>query len=236
MTPSNNTSDPPNKPFVDAQSLLQSTPKFMIYVILSIYRELSLTELSNMIHRKKSTISIHLKQMLESQFIEVAREIKVRGDKKAKHYKLVDNVDERIATYLNFAQDNLEPERQALHFLQVRALLAELNIQFLQKWKDYNDSLAKEIREGNFSKVAKEVESLKQPSKDAVVFSQFTPLSNPIAERLKIRLFEEFRNSEEEMNAVDQTTANTIRSAFCSFHIIPIKKILDHYLEKNKGN
>ena len=219
-------------PLADAQAIFQSTPKFMIYLILSIYKELSLTELSKMIKRKKSTLSAHLKQMIAQNFVEIAKEVKVRGDKKAKYYKLVENVDERINEHIYHAQNNPNPEQEFLHTLQIRSLFAEVNIQFLKKWQNYNDSLANEIIKGNYKSIENELKSLKQPSKDSVIYSQHVQMSNFYAEQLKTRVYEEFRDNENKMLSEESKSSEFFRSAFCSFNIIPIKKILDHYLEK----
>lgn len=92
MVPKNAKSTP--SPSLSISEILHSKTRFLIYSLLSVYKELSLSQLSKELKRNKSTVSHHLKKMIASGLVSLSKEEQARSNIKAKYYCLVDDADE----------------------------------------------------------------------------------------------------------------------------------------------
>ena len=72
----------------DYYKVFQNDIRFQIWGLLSIFPELSFTEICRKLSRSKSTVHHHLQKLLEIGVVEVIREEKVRGSIPAKIYSL----------------------------------------------------------------------------------------------------------------------------------------------------
>ncbi|UCG02688.1 MAG: helix-turn-helix domain-containing protein [Candidatus Heimdallarchaeota archaeon] len=72
--------------------ILNSPVRHNIFFLLNVYRELSLTDLSQLLHKSKPALHRHIQKMIEAGIIKESKEEKVRGSIKAKYYKLVKDV------------------------------------------------------------------------------------------------------------------------------------------------
>jgi len=72
----------------DSTKIFKNDTRFQIWGLLSMYHELSLSELCNKLNKSKSTVHHHLQRLLDIGIIEVVREEKVRGSIPAKIYSL----------------------------------------------------------------------------------------------------------------------------------------------------
>ena len=72
--------------------------RFRIWGLLSMYSELSFTELCKRLIKSKSTVHPHLQKLIEHGIVEVVREVKVRGNIPAKIFSL----KKRELTYSTF--------------------------------------------------------------------------------------------------------------------------------------
>ncbi len=72
--------------------ILNSQVRHNIFFLLNVYRELSLTDLSQLLHKSKPALHRHIQKMIEAGIIKESKEEKVRGSIKAKYYKLVKDV------------------------------------------------------------------------------------------------------------------------------------------------
>ncbi|MFX0211390.1 MAG: ArsR/SmtB family transcription factor [Candidatus Hodarchaeota archaeon] len=72
--------------------IINSPVRHNIFFLLNVYRELSLTDLSQLLHKSKPALHRHIQKMIEAGIIKESKEEKVRGSIKAKYYKLVKNV------------------------------------------------------------------------------------------------------------------------------------------------
>ncbi len=102
-------------------NVLKSEIRFRIFTLFNLYPELSLTELTDILSRSKSTIHHHLEKLMGAGLIEVSREEKVRGNILKKFFslkpgyqKMLENTDSSLeevnkdmfdfyVTYLNSA-------------------------------------------------------------------------------------------------------------------------------------
>ncbi|MFX0008117.1 MAG: ArsR family transcriptional regulator [Candidatus Hermodarchaeota archaeon] len=76
----------------DPVKLFQNDTRFQMWGLLSMYPELSFSEICKKLEKSKSTVHHHLQKLIEIGLIEVKREEKVRGSIPAKIYALR-NVD-----------------------------------------------------------------------------------------------------------------------------------------------
>ena len=68
--------------------LLDSEIRFQIFSLLSMYPELSFTELSKKLNKSKSTLHPHLKKLIEDlDLIEISKKVR-RGGNPAQYYSL----------------------------------------------------------------------------------------------------------------------------------------------------
>ncbi len=224
-----------------AIDIFHSRPKFMIYMLLSIYSDLSLTQLSKMLKKRKSTISVHLKKMIEANLVEISKKVKVRGDKKAKYYRLIEDIDEKILLFTAADPEKMTPEELSWHHFNMHALFAEMNIAFLEKWLEFCKENMKDIEAGKYSTNPKDLELYEE---EQVKFSIFSSYSIPVAKTLTTNIYKAFAKAETDSKQ-DRTEFETktkdpekktsdvyIRPEFSSFFTIPIKKVFDYYMSK----
>ncbi|MHA2051757.1 MAG: winged helix-turn-helix domain-containing protein [Promethearchaeota archaeon] len=79
---------PKTKRKLTQSNLLQNETRFQIWGLLSIFPELSFSQICKKLNKSKSTVHPHLQKLIELDIIEVAREKKVRGNIPAKYYAL----------------------------------------------------------------------------------------------------------------------------------------------------
>ncbi|MFX1490508.1 MAG: winged helix-turn-helix domain-containing protein [Promethearchaeota archaeon] len=72
----------------DPVKLFQNDTRFQMWGLLSMYSELSFSEICKKLEKSKSTVYHHLQKLIEIGLVEVKREEKVRGSIPAKIYAL----------------------------------------------------------------------------------------------------------------------------------------------------
>ncbi|MFW9823178.1 MAG: ArsR family transcriptional regulator [Candidatus Thorarchaeota archaeon] len=78
---------------IDPVKMYQNDTRFQIWGLLSMYQELSFSDLCRKLNKSKSTVHHHLQKLIEIGIVEVIREEKVRGSIKAKFYALRNSTD-----------------------------------------------------------------------------------------------------------------------------------------------
>lgn len=214
-----------------AMDVFHSKPKFLIYMILSIYNELSLTQLSKMLKKRKSTISVHLKKMLEANLVEISKRVKVRGDKKAKYYRLVEDIDEKITLFSAKDEEKMTPAERMSFQLRAHALFAQMNISFQEKWLEFLNDTLQDIEEGKFEALQEELHLFEQ---EFVKFSVFSSYSIPVTKGITKTVYELFAEAEEKSKEDKQGKEEYIRPEFVTFSVLPIKKVFDYYMSKEE--
>ncbi|MFX0182121.1 MAG: helix-turn-helix domain-containing protein [Candidatus Hodarchaeota archaeon] len=76
------------------KDILKSKVRLDIFFLLSIYGELSLTDLSTLLDKSKPALHRHIKKMINAGLLVESKEEKVRGSIKAKFYRLSIDVRE----------------------------------------------------------------------------------------------------------------------------------------------
>lgn len=100
--------------------MLNSNTRLLIFAMLSIYSELSLTQLSKKVHKSKSTVHEQIQKMIAANMVEVSREEDCRSNLKQKFYSLTEesrneadvkcdeNYEEATPEYCHAAIDNFK--------------------------------------------------------------------------------------------------------------------------------
>ena len=71
--------------------------RYRIYGLLSVYPELSFTELAKKIGKSKSTLHPHLQKLIELGIVEISRKKHVRANIEAHYYSLTPEADEILS-------------------------------------------------------------------------------------------------------------------------------------------
>jgi DNA-binding transcriptional ArsR family regulator len=77
--------------------IFQNDLRFQMWGLFSMFPELTLSDLSDLLGKSKSTIHPHLKLLEKMEIIEMVRREKVRGSIKSKIYSLKKGYDEKIS-------------------------------------------------------------------------------------------------------------------------------------------
>jgi len=146
---------------LDVVDILKNSTRFMIHGLLSIYPQLSLGELKEMTGKSKATLVEHLKEMMNSKLVEVSMEEDYRPGMKKKWYALtpeaddetekvvrkdsgksdIDNLKDRIETYISFAQTKRN---------------------LLENWTEYLTCLSDKIDGGDYEEVLEVMNEMKE--------------------------------------------------------------------------
>ncbi len=228
-----------NSASLSISEILHSKTRFLIYSLLSVYRELSLSQLSKELKRNKSTISHHLKKMMATGLVTLSKEEKSRSNIKAKYYCLVDDADELTAfMHANDARKNLEQRLKDgdLSFeeeCQVNAGKIRDHIGFTQtkielytKWEIYLVQLEKRLLSSHPTKAKAALTELR-------VFGKRWSSISFYSEKLAIEFDKKFADLYNEMEElIQQEVAETQKGAserpyVASMSLFPIKIVLD---------
>lgn len=118
---------------VETLKLMSSNPRLRIILLLLIFRKLSLSKLSDLMGRSKSTVSHHLKKLKALDILKVSR-IDARGSIDAKVYELIPGFLDKYGLKLDFIDSLPEKEKKAIfhygvvhdmHFFEVMKILYE---------------------------------------------------------------------------------------------------------------
>ncbi|MFX1274441.1 MAG: winged helix-turn-helix domain-containing protein [Promethearchaeota archaeon] len=139
-----------NKKQLTHYNFLKSEIRFRIWGLLSIYSELSFTNLCKKLYKSKSTVHPHLQKLIEIGIVEVVREEKVRGNIPAKIYSLTDRgLNQSIFTGVRDIEkvDKINPENfesilssLKLFDIHIRNFI-NMKLKFYEKLENREDSL-----------------------------------------------------------------------------------------------
>ena len=130
----------------------KSEIRMKIRGLLTIYNELSLTELCAKIGRSKSTVHPHLQLLIEYNIVQVTREKKVRGNIPAKYYSLTPNAHELLEFAGVDISGGIDEQladsiiKSGKNFNKYHKTLLEMHIKFFNKLAKSGDA-AKILRE-----------------------------------------------------------------------------------------
>ncbi|WP_371802372.1 ArsR family transcriptional regulator [Candidatus Lokiarchaeum ossiferum] len=235
MTPKKDKSAPP----LSISEILHSKTRFLIYSLLSVYKELSLSQLSKELKRNKSTISHHLKKMIASGLVSLSKEEQSRSNIKSKFYCLVDDADDLIG-FMHPDDERMKLKQKlkngTLSFEERCQLEAEklrdhigftqTKIELYQKWEKYLLSLEKRILSSN-PKVAET--ALTELQIFGKRWSSISFYSETLAKEFNTRFSKLYQEMEE---LIKQEVSETGKGAserpyVASMTLFPVKIVLD---------
>jgi len=114
--------------------------------LLTIYNELSFTELCAKIGKSKSTVHPHLQLLMEHKIVQEVREQKVRGSIPAKYYSLTPNAHELLEFAGVDISNGIDQKlanaliKSGKNFNKYHQSLLEMHINFFNKLAKIDDS------------------------------------------------------------------------------------------------
>lgn len=249
-----------SKKQLDVVDILKNSTRFMIHGLLSIYPELSLSEIKKMTGKSKATLVEHLKEMINSNLV-TSREEEWRGSMKKKWYRLTPDADEQTEK-VSRKKSEKTPEEDLIDRIETYRSFAETKRNLLQNWAEYLTYLKKEIENGHFEEVAVILNEMKDnhelftsssyySHKNAITFIHdswytYQNLENKRREEagLPVKQMErekkehkELKSDEQEMEVTEKGKEISSqlpgeRPYFASVDLIPIKRVFDFKAKK----
>lgn len=146
---STNTPEPSSKP-PTIHEMLKFSTRFDIWGLLSIYNELSLTELSAKMNKSKSTIHSHMQKLIEAGIVvqKVADEYEDSNKNLKKVvYRLAENLEENEPESCSLAKEDKYSVSKLQDRLQAQQTFTEYQILLAQNWLNYVKSLQEKLNE-----------------------------------------------------------------------------------------
>ncbi|MFX1597157.1 MAG: ArsR family transcriptional regulator [Promethearchaeota archaeon] len=204
--------------------ILRSKTRFQIWNFLTIYRELSILDLSRRIGKSKSTIYEHLKKMMDAGFVRISREEKSRSNIKRKYYSWVEKEFEIV-----------KPEKYSEEFckskIDILRSFAVLNQSILRNWTDFLESLEKKIEKGNTEEVIAIFKTILEKTDNIKPYHSiafYTPENAKLFYKKIVDLYKEIPDEDE--------TKSDENPYYGGMMLLPIRLILDYMfpIEKTK--
>ncbi|MFW9878083.1 MAG: winged helix-turn-helix domain-containing protein [Candidatus Thorarchaeota archaeon] len=196
--------------------ILRSKTRFQIWNFLTIYRELSILDLSRRIGKSKSTIYEHLKKMMDAGFVQISREEKSRSNIKRKYYSWVKKEYE-IDKPEKYSEEYCKSK---IDFLRSFAVL---NQSILRNWIDFLESLEKKIEKGNLEEVIMIFKSLVEKSD---VIEPYHSIAFYTPENAQF-FYKKIRDLYKEIPDEDETKSDE-NPYYGGMMLLPIRLILDY--------
>ncbi len=206
--------------------------RLRIFLILTVYGELSLTELSTHMNKSKPALYRHLQIMIELGVIKVSRQEKVRGSIMAKYYSLEERQTKQLSKEEILATDDPEKRIELVKDIsEIYKSAASLFRNSLDLVDPYTAFLEEEV-EGAEEKPEKEL-SLDHLLFDNRLIFHITQLTQE--QYLKyLEYYQAFCLKVENMITVDlKSDKLEQRPYYVQTVIMPLKKLLNLESEKN---
>jgi len=124
--------------------ILEDEIRFKILMLLQMYGDLSLSELTEKIGKSKSTLHRHLQKLLEMDLVEESKEIQVRGNIPAKYYKIPGLLFEKLPNInmQSIAKMNEQEQRKfftskdTIEMLKTVAIFAKKSLDMFTEFLD----------------------------------------------------------------------------------------------------
>ena len=204
--------------------ILKSKPRFQIYGLLHIYQELGLSDLSERMGKAKSTVHEHLKNMIESGFVEVSRTEKIRSDREKHFYSWVHDENQ-------CCMEKTKPEKYSKEYCisRVESLktFGEYTQNIMENWLNFLTILEEKMNSGDLEEV---IEIIKKMDEEVIPFATNSFYSLDKAKKLRTKLMELYKE------IPDETSGDSkVNPIFGGISLFPIRFALDYlYPVKDK--
>ncbi|MBD3215946.1 MAG: ArsR family transcriptional regulator [Candidatus Lokiarchaeota archaeon] len=218
----------------DILELIDSIPRLRIILLLIIYDKLSLTKLSNLLGRTKSTASHHLKKLDHLDILKISTKDS-RGSIDAKVFELIEDFNPFETLNMEdveLLRDDLKDRILNLSLENNVKLLKVLKLLYEQIELYYHALESERPKQAQESLRKVKKEYLKSPFKYNIWF-----VSDNTLEKYKT-LFKEFKGKLENLIQEElESDENTVRSNLIIHNLFPIQEIIkydpetEHFLE-----
>ena len=136
---------------ITLSEVLKSKVRLEIFFLLTVYRELSLTDLSKLANKSKPALHRHLQKLIDSGFVRESKEEKVRGSIKAKYYELVTDmirqvqpINREMLRKTTDPEKRLELLKDLIKMDRSQYFFANASLDFLKRYTEQLEELIKD--------------------------------------------------------------------------------------------
>ena len=215
------------KPTQSQWEVLDSESRFLIWQLLSIYQKLSLSEISKMLHKSKSTVHEHLQKMLEVEAVFEIKEGKHASGLEKVFYSLAPEVLQDRRT--SMTHQEICTEEDCKSSIQGQILFIHQTIHNLEIWLKFLEELENKFDKGDTKTVMETYEKARtQFGKPLSIISFY---SNKQANLFREELMQLYRKYEQQEDLL-QSQERIEKPVLAAMQFVPMKFILDYYHEK----
>jgi hypothetical protein len=216
--------------------LMRSNTRFQVWGLLSIYQEMTLSQISKALHKSRSTIHDQLQIMIDSKIVVVSREAPSKSNLNTKYYSLVPEMQEDVKSC---QEDHDKCEKNHKISSRIRGLkaFAQYNSRLLQGWIEYLTTLEKLAENGKENEVEEEFHKMEKEYINPLHAISFYSLDQ--ARKNRENTMKEYMQYEQSERQV-QEKKRTEKPILMTTSVIPIKHVLEFLNKKRikqlKGN
>ena len=206
---------------IETLKLMESLTRLRIILALLIFRRLSLTELSNLLGRVKSTLTHHIKKLEHLEIIKSTRK-EARGSIDAKVYELIPGFLERI--HIDSDKNRLDLSNEII----------QNDLQFFKIIKVLYDQAILYYEAVSKQKKTKSFKDFRQDHFKSPIIYKYWFLSDEARAKYE-DLMEEFDNRLKEIIAEDNLkNSEAIRPFLLLLTFFPLQQIIEYDSELNE--
>ncbi|MHA1777709.1 MAG: ArsR family transcriptional regulator [Promethearchaeota archaeon] len=230
---------------ISTTEILKNKTRFMIHSLLSIYPELSLKHMADLLGKSKSAVFNHIKFMTNAGIVEKCREEEVRSDKNRYLYSLTQDSDEKTKYVGKHCpadknqMDNLKEKSDVDKFIEKIETFMSFNqnkIKIMKYWQEYLEDTKNQIIQNshNQEQVQKIMDSFKNMQKERQIFTSVSYYSSALTKEVSQKYYDIYNEMEDLASLEAKKSPRRIRPNYASMTIIPILEVLEFMQEQQK--
>lgn len=234
-----------NEKSISITEILKNKTQFMIHSLLSIYPELSLRQMADLLGKSKSAVFNNIKFMVKAGIVEKSGEEDARSDKNRYLYSLTHDSDEKtkyVGKHCSVDKNqmqNLEKEIEIEQFIDKIDTFMSFNqnkIKIMKYWQEYLLHIRNQITQNsnNPEQVQKIIDSFKKMQKEKQIFTSVSYYSPNLTKQVSKKYYELYNEMEEMASKEAKESPRRIRPNYASMTIIPILEVLEFMQEQQK--
>lgn len=205
-----------------AYELMEHELRFRIFTLLSIYPELSFSQISKKLGKSKSTLHPHLEKLMEIELIHISRKEKVRGKFERFYYSLKPGYEEKTQSIDREIPDDINEEFEKLVLNDAKTWITSLK-NILDAYIQFFETLPS--RE-NYSERIKKYVGEEAKLNETAPFSSISFLTEKDYKTARKLFFNTIIKEMEEFQ--DKSSGKIAEKPYCIITLgIPIKEVLE---------
>jgi DNA-binding transcriptional ArsR family regulator len=215
--------------------MLKFSTRFDIWGLLSVYHELSLSELSIKMNKSKSTIHGHMQKLIEAGIVvqKVADEYEDSNKNLKKVvYRLAENLEENDSECCKLTPEQKYSLPKIQDRLQAMQTFTEYQILLAQNWLNYIKSLKDNLTELSSKAVIDSCKSIDEPICPLTTISFYSAEQAKKFREKLLEVYFEIENEQAEKNRKNPSP----RPYFGGISLWPIKSAIDSRSSKEHEN